>query len=398
MRVAIISYEYPPDTGIGGIGTYTKLMAGVLKQRSFEVHLFVGSFLSSADSKVDDICIHQVKCSGPSDFQMQVLPVFKKVHQELPFDWIESPEIHANGLLLKKEFPHLKLHVRLHAPNYLVENYKKKYIPFSQKLRYFLGALRKGKWDLGYWRAYDYKNDMDYCFTAMADIISAPSVAMKDWVVAHWKINPKKIAVFDNPFVEMGQFANAVTNNEEKKIVFYGRLNVLKGLITATKAMKIVLKNNPDWKWLVIGEDGLAADNIHSMKSWMQQELKNVIQQVEFVHTVPNHQLVEYLSGVSIVLIPSLFESYSYITIEAMSAGKAIVGSMGTGISYILEQERTGLLVDPLNHREWIEAIQCLIKKGELRRKLGQTAFKEAAQIKWRSEDLITKFYSSNFN
>ena len=27
MRIAFISYEFPPDTGKGGIGTYTKLLA-----------------------------------------------------------------------------------------------------------------------------------------------------------------------------------------------------------------------------------------------------------------------------------------------------------------------------------------------------------------------------------
>ena len=43
MRIALISYEYPPETGFGGIGTYTHCHARALSRLGHEVHVFAGA-------------------------------------------------------------------------------------------------------------------------------------------------------------------------------------------------------------------------------------------------------------------------------------------------------------------------------------------------------------------
>jgi glycosyltransferase involved in cell wall biosynthesis len=235
--------------------------------------------------------------------------------------------------------------------------------------------LRRGKWDLGYWRSYDYKNDPDYCFVKKADFITAPSMQMKNWAVEKWKIDDKRIKVLENPFLENEAFKRARNYNEEHTIIFFGRLNVLKGLITATKAMKHILKNNPSWRWIIIGADGTSADGKTSMKQWMENQLKALISQVTFHDTVAYEEIPFYLRKASIVLIPSLFESYSYVTIESMSAAKAIVGSKNTGIASLIENNVTGILVDANKSDKWINKIQELINNIALRKSIGKAAF-----------------------
>jgi len=349
-------------------------VASLLITGDMDVNVFAGSHIKSYSNIENGIMVHRILCNGPHDFQKNVLDVFKKEHRLNPFQLIESAEIHANALEIKKAFPLLPLIVRLHASNWLVESFKKKYMPLQNKWRFFLGALRQGKWDLGYWRHYDYKNDADYCYLQYADFISAPSDQMKDWAVQHWKIHPDRVKVVENPFVEKEAFKGACTNNEEQAVIFYGRLNVLKGLITATKAMLPILKNNPGWKWIIVGDDGTAADGKTSMKQWMEKELKYVSGQVFFYGAVSYEQLPAILQQASVVLVPSLFESYSYVTIEAMSAGKAVVGSRGTGIASLIENNVTGKLADPFKASEWEKAIQELIEDKSLRKSLGSAA------------------------
>ena len=392
VRIAFITYEYPPETVTGGIGTYTKQVASLLASNNTEVHVFAGSHIQSEKVLENGITVHRIACTGPHDFQKNVLSHFEEEHLYNPFELIESPEIHANALAIRKRFPTLPFAVRLHACNWIVENYKKKYMPFQNKLRFFLGALRRGKWDLGYWRSYDYKNDADYCYVKEADFISAPSIEMKNWAVLNWLIDPQKISVTENPFFENEAFKNACTNNEEHAIIFYGRLNVLKGLITATMAMKQILKNNPQWKWIIVGDDGTAADGKTSMKYWMQNNLKEQLTQVEFYDTVAHEVIPLYLQQASIVLIPSLFESYSYVTIEAMLAGKAIVGSKHTGIASLIKNNVTGILINAYKINEWVKNVQQLINNKELRKKLGLAAY-QYADNNYKVNEEIVKYY-----
>lgn len=392
MRVAFISYEYPPETATGGIGTYTYQMARLLSDKSADVHIFAGSFTRNDISVDNGVLVHWVKCKDPSDFQIKLLSHFKKEQTIKSFDLAEAPEIHANAKVIKQKYPLLPLIIRLHAPNYLVESLKKKYMPLKNKWRFFLGALRRGKWDLGYWRRYNYLRDADFIFTKSADFIFAPTIQMKNWAVKYWYLNPDLIKVVENPFVKNNTFKNALSDNGEKTIIFYGRLNVLKGLITATLAMERILKKNHEWKWIIVGDDGPAADGRSSMHAWMNVRLQEVKKQVEFYDTVQHDEVPFFLKQASIVLVPSLFESYSYVTIEAMSAGKAVIGSDQTGISSLIKDKKNGMLVDPYKIKHWQYAIQQLIDDEVLRKQLGKAAYRYA-ENKHSESYKIVEFY-----
>ena len=188
-RLAFISYEYPPDTGKGGIGTYTAQLASCMaREEDYEVHVFAGSHHRELDEQDGRINIHRVRCKDPVDFRHRVAEVFKKIHDQQPFHLVESAEIHGNAWEIKKNHREIPLVVRMHAPNHLVEMLKKRYIPFATKLRYLLGALRRLRWDAGYWRRYRREEDPDYQFIQVADEITAPSTAMKEWTVKNWDI------------------------------------------------------------------------------------------------------------------------------------------------------------------------------------------------------------------
>jgi len=363
MRIAFISHEFPPDTGKGGIGTYVKQMATVLASKGIEVHVFAGSPYKTSSIVIEGFQLHLVHSNNGLEFREKVLPIFTVHHESLPFDVMESPEIGGNAWAIKKYYPQLPLIVRLHAPDYLVESIKKRYIPFAAKLRFVLGAFRRLKWDLGYWRKYDKLQDADYQFIQLADYITAPSEAMKYWVLQNWHIAGSKIKVIPNLFLPNPAFLQIpiAAKNTYKRIVFFGRLNVLKGLVNATFTMKKILQSNPDWQFRVIGDDGNGPYVGISMRNWMRQELKAVLNQVEFIDGMHYELLPSSIAQAEIVLLPSLFESFSYTCAEAMAAGKAIVGSKNGGMADLLVDGETGLLVNPENTTALYEALAKLI-------------------------------------
>lgn len=369
MRIAFISHEFPPDTGKGGIGTYVKQIATAMAGKGIDVHVFAGSPYKTGSVILDGIQLHLVQCENGLDFREKVLPVFAEQQQLFPFDVMESPEIGGNAWEIKKQYPQLPLLVRLHAPDYLVESLKKRYIPFFAKLRFVLGAFRRLTWDMGYWRMYNKEQDADYQFILLANYISAPSEAMKNWVLQNWHIPASKIKIIPNFFLPAPAFVQIpiAEKNSYKRIVFFGRLNVLKGLVNASIAMKKILQLNPDWQFRVIGDDGNGPYAGTSMRNWMKQELKTVLKQVEFMDGMAYELLPASIAQAEIVLLPSLFESFSYTCAEAMAAGKAIVGSKNGGMADLLVDDESGLLVDPENVADIYNAIKKLMEDYESR-------------------------------
>ena len=382
MRIAFISYEFPPDTGKGGIGTYIKQTATSIGNSGWEVHVFAGSNKETATKKIDNYFLHSILCNDPYDFAIKVVSPFEIEHNVKTFDIIESPEIHGNALYIKKKFPAIPLVVRLHAPNYLVEHLKKKYIKLSAKLRFVAGSVRRLKFDLGYWRPYNKLADADYQFIQLADGITAPSESMKQWAVKNWTIRPGKIKVIPNIFVapiSLSQMAIPV-NNDFKRIVFFGRLNVLKGLVNASISMNKILKENPGWRFRVIGDDGPGPKNNISMKKWMMRNLHKVLNRVEFIDGLDYEKLPAAINDCEVVLLPSLFESFSYTCAEAMAAGKAVVGSNNGGMADLIQDGKSGVLVNPENETDIYVALKKIISDNEFRYSLSVQARKRITE------------------
>jgi len=376
MRIAYISHEFPPDTGKGGIGTYVSQVAKAMAALGNDVHVFAGSNFREGTEFLNGYYVHRLQCENGTDFREKVVKVFSNQDAIAPFDLMESPEINGNAWEIKKEFPSIPLVVRLHAPDHLVESLKKTYIPFKAKLRFVLGSIRRFKFDLGYWRPYDKAIDNDYQFIQLADHITAPSQAMKDWVVQHWQIAPSKIAVIPNIFLPSPDLLNIpiIEESTYHRIVFFGRLNVLKGLVNATRAMEKILTKYPEWQFRVIGDDGPGPNNNISMRNWMKSQLTKVSDRVKFMDGVAYEDLPAAIAECEIVLLPSLFESFSYTCAEAMAAGKAVIGSNNAGMADLIENEISGLLVDPYSYSAIQAALVKLIVDGEFRYRVSMQA------------------------
>jgi len=375
MHIAYISHEYPPDTGKGGIGTYTWQMAQIMQGLGHEVEVFTASFDRQISEVFDGVLTHRIKIDKLSDFKVHVPFVFSLQHQKKNFQIIECPEIGSEAEFIHLEFPDIPLVVRLHTPGVLVTRLLNSYQTFFQKLRFVLGAFGKGRIDLGYWSLKD-KNqilDADFLITEKASIITAPSDAMKDWAVKFWGIDPKRIKVIPNPYNPSEALKKIDNGKCHQTITFLGRLNVLKGLVALTKSIPKVLDKHPDWKFRIIGHSEQSHIKDLSMRQWMESQLQPYLAKIEFIDWIDYSEIPKFFAQTDIVVIPSLFESFSYVCVEAMSAGKAVAGSNNGGIQDLLADGR-GLLFDPKNAKEIASQINVLIENDILRKRMGNEA------------------------
>ncbi len=402
MRIAYISYEYPPDISAGGIATYTRQAAMLMKSRGHDVEVFCGSYERNVSELYKNVLTHRVLTNSVGDFGKKVVKTFAERNSERPFDIIESPEINGNGYFIKKAFPEISLTVKLHTPAVFQIRILNTYTPFIIKLRFFIGALRRGRFDLGFWSKYDknQNSDIDYLICELSEKLSSPSVSLRQWAINFWKISPEKIEVIPYPYVPSNNYSNIPLGTKTRTITFFGKLNVHKGMVNYTQVIKNVLKKHPDYKFVLIGKDGNSHKKGVSMKEFMQKELNLYLKNIEFIDNVPLDDIYKVLEEAEICVFPSIWDNFPLVCLESMSAGRAIVASKEGGMYDMLHSTDSGILVNPKKVNEIVKGINFFIENPEARIKYGQRA-RQRVLNEYNGEnvgEMMEKFYKKLIN
>jgi glycogen(starch) synthase len=133
MRICLISREYPPDTGFGGIATFTKHLAHGLKNLGHEV--VVVALAKDRNKVVDDggVVVHRVE-GYPFSTKLGTINLlapyskyvllyctalwdkFAELHDLKPFDVVDTPELLAEGIIpaITQVVPQV---IRLYTPH-----------------------------------------------------------------------------------------------------------------------------------------------------------------------------------------------------------------------------------------------------------------------------------------
>lgn len=95
--------------------------------------------------------------------------------------------------------------------------------------------------------------------------------------------------------------------------------------------------------------------------------------------------VAELISLCSLLVLPSLAESFGFVLVEAMSLGKAVVATTTGGIPEVVDHEKTGLLVPPADSEQLAEAICRILQSPEWAREMGDEGRKRAARFSFDS-------------
>lgn len=402
MKIAYVSFEYPPDTAVGGIATYVFQVARMMKSRGHQVEVFCASPFRSGAEDTDGILVHRILTENPYSFPKEVLPVFKARHKHVHFDIFESPEYNGDGYEIKKQFPSLPLVVKLHTPTSLILElntfYKRNTLSLYSKFRYLFGGWIRGERREIYWNYRKWKKkeeDIDFSITSIADQIHTPSISLGDIVSAKWGIQRNRILNVPYPFIPDNRYLNIPIGIDKKNITFIGRLEIRKGLIELTKAIPAIFEAVPEAQFRFIGKVEHSIVPGLTMKEYIEKELERYQDRISFLKVTPS-EIPDVLKETDVCVFPSLWENFPNVCLEAMSAGRAIVASKEGGMKDMLEDVNAGLLINPLNPKEIAEAIIKLLKNRDLRVEMGREA-REKTLIAYNSKvigDLMEKHYS----
>ena len=100
----------------------------------------------------------------------------------------------------------------------------------------------------------------------------------------------------------------------------------------------------------------------------------NIIERVRFLGLQSRQQVAEAMRRCTVFALPSRYEGLGCVYLEAMSAGRPVIGCRGQGIAEIIQHGSNGFLVGPDNERELTLALGMLLRDEARRRALGATA------------------------
>lgn len=163
-------------------------------------------------------------------------------------------------------------------------------------------------------------------------------------------------------------------------LLFVGRIQPLKGLDVAIQALahlpraaRLVVVGGPS------GEEGSAHEHhCHDLVRRL-----GLTDRVIFRPPQPHHLLSSYYRAADVCLVPSRSESFGLVALEANACGTPVVAAAVGGLLTLVDDERTGLLVDSRDPRAYADAVRRIIDNPAFAEALGEQAARKARGFTW---------------
>ncbi len=190
--------------------------------------------------------------------------------------------------------------------------------------------------------------------------------------------------------------------DKDHTVLFVGRIDPIKGIDVWFRAMALVVEENPALRGhlcvcLVGGDvDEEAPPDTEIARLQALKEELGIGDLVTFLGRRSQEALPYYYATADVVVMPSLYESFGMVALEAMACGTPVVASDVGGLSFVVRDGETGYLVPENDPYILAATIGCLLRDPQLRRRLGTRGIEVAREYAWsRVADKIEELYAS---
>ncbi len=177
---------------------------------------------------------------------------------------------------------------------------------------------------------------------------------------------------------------------EQCVILFVGRIEPLKGIETLLRAIALLAPEMPCWPEslaviIIGGAPGAGIEQVNAELARLERlraEL-GLEKLVAFLGARDQDTLVYYYSAAELVVMPSRYESFGMVALEAMACGTPVVASKVGGLAFTVQDGQTGFLVPEGDVEALAAKIRLLLKDRDLRHRLGEQAIQWARGYGW---------------
>lgn len=336
LRVLMLSWEYPPFV-VGGLGRHVAGLSRALAAAGHEVTVVTAAHPEAVTDERHERL--RVRRTGPPPqregdflawvyrFNEAVVRLFGTLAQEQPFDLIHAHDwlVGPAAAALQQRFD-VPLVATVHATEHGRNG------GLTTDLQH---AIHREEWRL----------------THEAVRIIACSRYMMEEISRLFATPPEKLALIPNG-IDAGtmgaSFLGAPVSRgrrpvgmDHRLVLFVGRLVAEKGVQVLLEAAPSVLRIQPRTLFLIAGR-GPYGDDLRALAGRLGLE-----EHVRFLGHIGESEKHQLMREASAVVVPSLYEPFGIIALEAMAAGAPVVASDTGGLGEIIDHRVTGLKVPP---------------------------------------------------
>ncbi len=362
MRILQACVRYPPAQG--GAETHVHAVATRLKQHGHEVAVYTSdlktefpmSRLEGPYAEVDGVPVRRFAAhSLPDGLHWVWMPSMKAMYKD------RADLVHAHSYGYHQTHIAAKAAERLAVPFVYTPHY---HPPFSTTG----GAGRKGLRSF-----YDrFLGLKPFRAASLVIAVSTPELELMRPLIP-----PTTRTVVIPNGIELKKFAGEGDGRSFREmhqlfgplLLFTGRLAVNKHLEHVIELLPELLKEFPGLTLAAVGED-------HGMLgAWHGLAVKlGVEKHVKFLGQVSADELIEAYRACDAFVLPSDYEAFGIVLLEAMACGKPVVATRVGGVSDIVSDRETGLLVPYGDGAALKSALSSVLGDASLRRALGGAA------------------------
>jgi glycosyltransferase involved in cell wall biosynthesis len=396
MKIALLSFEYPPETGYGGIGTYTWYQARALVKLGHTVHVVAGSN-EPARLRVqehDGVVVYRSRsgCIPARSLRrlaglglrwtgnrlenaLGMYGALRSLSGEHAYDIVEMPECGAEGLLVNNLL-RTRTIVRFHSPSGMI-------MPYYDASRADI-ALSSLLERLGMRGAGAYSSCSRFLADAVRDQLSVRRPV---------RVIPNGI---DLDLFDRGEQVEARRKFDippgRPMVLFSGRMERRKGIHLCKEIADSILRHY-EVAFVFAGQD-VSGYMAGTLLPYLGKEKRRG--SVHYLGRLDFAAVRACLSQADVFLLPSLWENCPYSCLEAMAAGKAVVGSDQGGMPELIRDGENGLLAEAGNAAAFISCLERLLEDRPLRERLGASARKtvEAGHTDVAVARMSAEYYS----
>ena len=247
----------------------------------------------------------------------------------------------------------------------------------------------------------EYRTDGERRVIQAADQIVAATPAERSQLQFLYQADTHKIAVIP-PGVDTSRFYPIAPDEARSaiglppdgcNILFVGRIEPLKGVDTLIRAMAIMhqkgaLKTCPQGLMIIGGDPQASPDQMNQEMARLQALCRELGLEdvIIFLGKRDQDSLPYYYSAAEVLVMPSHYESFGMVALEAMACGTPVVASQVGGLPFLVQDGITGYIVPDDDPDTLANRLIELAENPDRRRLMGQRAASSARDYAW---DLI---------
>ncbi|HVF31584.1 MAG TPA: glycosyltransferase [Acidimicrobiales bacterium] len=237
----------------------------------------------------------------------------------------------------------------------------------------------------------EHRSEEEARIIGCSDAVLASCDAEVAQLVRLYDADPTRVEIVppgvDHAFFAPGQRRQArravAIPEDGRMLLFVGRIQPLKGLEVAICALAELADRCPDAFLVVVGGPSGPSGDAEVDRMHRLVEDLGLTDRVRWVPPQPHELLSTFYRAADVVVVPSRSESFGLVALEAAACGIPVVASSVGGLTSLVDDGRTGFLVEGRNPADFAAALGEVLTDPVLAADLGRRAAIAARDYTW---------------